>query len=647
MGYCVKRFLRVACFLGLALNASAQVATVTDTLFDRSKYEETFAFGSDVSWLTQQESWKTIYRNRAGKATELMTILQEEQGHNAVRFRVWVNPAGGWSGKQDVITLCKRAHAKGLNILLGFHYSDTWADPGSQTVPAKWTDHSLEALCQNVYDHTYDILSSLKNLGITPKWVQIGNETKRGMLWETGRTNSTQGYKNFAALINSAYKAIKDVDESMLAVIHLPDGHDNSLYRSMFDKLKQYGAQWDVIGMSCYPRWSHLDVTTAANVTSTVNKYISNIKDVKSRYGKPVMVVETGHYNNKPLDANNFLAEFMKALIKEGVLGCFYWEPEAMSGYELGAWDPDTHQASIAMDAFNGIKHVAVDKYVKVTIKTPSETEIQPNGAGIELKVLAKPGSSITKVDKVEFYLNGKKKGTQSEGTSTGYYTFTPDSLADGAYNFHVVAYDNQAHKQVSDTLGFLVGQPLLLDEDCPAWLGVSDDKGKVAATYNKYTGSGYITADKEKDVETSWRVTFPATGKYTLITRYAATDMTSVAFRLDGTSKTIGTFNATGALNKWRFVTKTINIDEPGTYLLQLCSRTTAGLPNIDYVAVLSPNPLNPATAAINEVDAIQPIHISPEPNHIYDLQGRCIDKPSCQLYIKNGKKYLKRTDK
>ena len=85
----------------------AQLAVV-DTVFNRAAAEETFAFGADISWLSQQESWKTVYRNRAGKNTELMTILQEEEGINAVRFRVWVNPSGGWSGKQDVINLCKQ-----------------------------------------------------------------------------------------------------------------------------------------------------------------------------------------------------------------------------------------------------------------------------------------------------------------------------------------------------------------------------------------------------------------------------------------------------------------------------------------------------------------------------------------------------------
>ena len=115
----------------------AQTKTVTETVFDREAYEDNFAFGADISWLSQQESWNTYYRNKDGKKTDLMNILQDDYQLNAVRFRVWVNPSGGWSGKQDVVNLCKRAHAKGFKIMISFHYSDTWADSKNQTIPSQ------------------------------------------------------------------------------------------------------------------------------------------------------------------------------------------------------------------------------------------------------------------------------------------------------------------------------------------------------------------------------------------------------------------------------------------------------------------------------------------------------------------------------
>ena len=610
----------------------AQLAVV-DTVFNRAAAEETFAFGADISWLSQQESWKTVYRNRAGKNTELMTILQEEEGINAVRFRVWVNPSGGWSGKQDVINLCKRAHEKGLKIMLDFHYSDTWADPGSQTIPAAWTDHSVEALSKNVYDHTYDILHSLKLLGIVPQWVQIGNETKRGMLWDTGRTSSTQGYANFATLINSAYKAIKEVDESILAIVHLPDGHDNSLYRSMFDNLKKHGAKWDVIGMSAYPRWSHLDITNDTQVASTISKYMSNINDIKSRYGTPVIVVETGHYNNKPYEANHFLVEFMNKLIKAKVLGCFYWEPEAMSGYELGAWDPDTHQATIAMDAFKGVKHIPVDSYLKIIMRSPSDPFISDSGDSIELKVNVKTTTNITQVSKVDFYLNDSLLNTATSGTTTGNYVYTTENkIPCGVHHFYVKATDDQGHTEKSDTISILAGPMLMLDESSDSWLGVTNGSGSVETTYRRYTGNGYIATEAAKNVTTSWCINIPAAGTYRVAIRYSNSSAKKTAkVTLDGAFKTIVSFNPTPSANQWTIVEKTLNISQPGTCQLGLSAYTASGLPNIDFVSIFPSGDAIPegVPAAIIASDATQ------QPIRYYDISGRTITAPTQGIYF------------
>ena len=439
--------------------ATAQDMTVTETVFDRSANEDNFAFGADISWLSQQESWNTYYCNKAGKKTELMKILKEDYQLNAVRFRVWVNPWGGWSGKQDVINLCKRAHAKGLKIMISFHYSDTWADSGSQTIPAQWTDHSADALAQKVYDHTYDVLKALDRLGIHPKWVAIGNETKYGMLYETGRTKNTEGVKNFVRFINSAYQAIQDVDSSMQAVIHLPNAHDEATARKMFDNLQKYGAKYDVIGLSAYPRWSHLDVTTDANIKSTINTYMTTFKNLKKRFNKPVMVVETGHYCDKPLDGNRFLAEFMKALIADGELGCFYWEPEAFdnSGYNLGAWSSKTHQATIAMDAYLGMKHTAVSKYATTIISSPQKNQVYAEGDSVTMKIYAKTTTKLTAVEQVDFYLNDKKVASQTPQAKGNYFTHATENLPTGEYTFHAIVTDTQGHTQTSNKVAFQV----------------------------------------------------------------------------------------------------------------------------------------------------------------------------------------------
>lgn len=122
----------------------------------------------------------------------------------------------------------KAAHDRGFSVMIGFHYSDSWADPGKQYKPAAWEGHSVDQLVQDVYDHTYDVLDALKKVGVTPEWVQIGNETKRGMLWPEGNTNDTpNGMNNFARMINGGYDALKAIGSTFQAIVHLPDADKN------------------------------------------------------------------------------------------------------------------------------------------------------------------------------------------------------------------------------------------------------------------------------------------------------------------------------------------------------------------------------------------------------------------------------------
>ena len=239
---------------------SGHAVTVTDTIFNRKAHETDFAFGADVGFVSQMESWGTKWLDKNGRQKDILQILKE-QGINNVRLRVWVNPSGGWCGKQDVVKMAKRVKAKGMGVMLSFHYSDSWADPGTQDCPAAWKDHTVAQLEQDVYDHTKDVITALQAAGITPRWAQIGNETKRGMFYPTCQTNKG-GTDNFARMLKAGIKACHDCDSSIITIIHLPDGHDNSLYRSMFDALKSRGVKWDMIGMSAYPRWSHLDGPT-------------------------------------------------------------------------------------------------------------------------------------------------------------------------------------------------------------------------------------------------------------------------------------------------------------------------------------------------------------------------------------------------
>lgn len=630
-------------FLLLTCSMNAQNKSVTEIAFDHDENMGNFAFGADISWLSQQESWGTYYCNRAGKKADLMDILKDDFGINAIRFRVWVNPSGGWSGKNDVINLSKRAHAKGYKIMISFHYSDTWADSGNQTIPAKWTDHSAEALAKNVYDHTKDVLTGLKDAGITPKWVSIGNETKFGMLYETGRTNTTEGVKNFVKFINAGAKAVKEIDEDIITIIHLSNGHDESTARKMFDNLEKYGANYDCLGFSCYPKWSHLDITNDANIKTAVNTYLNVFKNLKSRFKKPVMVMETGHYGTEPYDANRFFAEFIKALINDKELGCFYWEPEAFdnSGYNLGAWSSVTHQGTIAMDAFKGLKHTNVSKYASATILQPNDNDIYSASDTIKLKFFVNTSTKVTSVNNVDLYVDKKLyKSVANEGKMTN-YNFDVESLSKGAHSFHALVYDNQGHQESSDTIHLLNDDVTIFQENEEGFGGSSDGEISVAKKITRYTGSGYIPSVESSKSLLYYNVYFPEAGKYTLYVRFNSTDKRTLSVRVGGKAMTI--VGALSPNNRWSYMSKQFEVLDPGTYQVTL-SGLTKGYPNIDYVAFSrSENGESVERVDATDVQSINADLINADV--VYDLKGvphRADERLPRGLYISNGKKIM-----
>lgn len=117
---------------------------------------------------------------------ECMQLLRDYCGVNSIRLRVWVNPAEGWNNIEDVTLKARRAEALGLRTMIDFHFSDTWADPGHQEMPQAWQGMTFEELKSAVASHVTDVLTSLKNAGVTPEWVQIGNETTPGMMLPAG-----------------------------------------------------------------------------------------------------------------------------------------------------------------------------------------------------------------------------------------------------------------------------------------------------------------------------------------------------------------------------------------------------------------------------------------------------------------------------
>ena len=301
--------------------------------------------GADVSWITQMEASGYKFYNASGAQQECMQLLQG-LGMNAIRLRVWVNPADGWCGTKDLVAKAIRAKALGLRIMIDFHYSDTWTDPAHQTKPAAWTGFDFPTLSNTVYSYTQTVLDSLETHGVVPSWVQIGNETDNGMLWPDAQASTNMA--NFATLVSSGYRAVKALHDSVKVIVHISNGWNNSLFRWMFDGLQTNNAQYDIIGMSLYP--------SVTNWVSYNDSCFTNMKDMVSRYNKAVMVCEVGMPADQPTTCQAFLTDLIhkvRAVPGGKGLGVFYWEPESYNwqGYGLGAFD-NSGKPTAALNAF-------------------------------------------------------------------------------------------------------------------------------------------------------------------------------------------------------------------------------------------------------------------------------------------------------
>ena len=310
-----------------------------------------FAKGADVSWLPQMEATGYKFYNDSGTQQDCLQILKDH-GINSIRLRTWVNPStdptNGHCGKDETVALAKRASQMGFRIMIDFHYSDSWCDPGQQNKPAAWKNDSFTQLQTDVYNYTYDVMNTLKTNGVTPEWVQVGNEINPGMLLPDGSSNN---FSQLTQLINKGYSAVKAVSSSSKVIIHIAEGQDNSMFRWFFDGLNANGANYDIIGMSYYPYW------IGSDYTATIDAMAANLNDMVARYGKPVMVCETGGLDTDPTNTYNMLVAVMnkvQAVSNSNGLGVFYWEPEgakSFSGYSLSAWGSNGRPTT-ALDAF-------------------------------------------------------------------------------------------------------------------------------------------------------------------------------------------------------------------------------------------------------------------------------------------------------
>lgn len=327
------------------------MATALLALGSLAASAETFRLGADISGTTADEGRGRFTQNAAGVRTET-TQLMHDLGLNSVRLRVWVDPTDGYCSPADVVELAKRAQALDMPVMIDFHYSDWWADPGKQNPPAAWKDYDYEQMKLALAGHTRATLELLKEAGINVPWVQVGNETTNGFLWPMAHT--PENFDQYAGLTQAGYDAVKDVYPDAQVIVHLDNGFDQDLYDRTFDALKERGVKWDMIGMSVYPYYAELS-GQCKDATETIEKSIANINHLKEKYGTDVMIVETGVDARQPLEGKAILAELIEAAYTgtDGACkGVYYWAPEINSDedYHLGAFAADRPTA--IMDAF-------------------------------------------------------------------------------------------------------------------------------------------------------------------------------------------------------------------------------------------------------------------------------------------------------
>ena len=237
--------------------------------------------GADISSLRKSEDKGGVYACEDGTPGNALQILRDH-GLNFARIRVWVNSPDGYHGKSQLLEMAKRLKDHEMNLLVDFHYADSWADPGKQPKPAAWKDLDFERLKQAVYEHTYDVCTGLKQQGTPPAMVQIGNEITNGMLWPDGRNNSN--FDNLAALLQEGVRAVRECSPETQVMLQLDNGCKNEMYHWWFDNILARDVSFDLIGVSYYPYWH-----------GTLADLRFNLNDIAVRYQKDIIVVETAY----------------------------------------------------------------------------------------------------------------------------------------------------------------------------------------------------------------------------------------------------------------------------------------------------------------------------------------------------------------
>ena len=320
----------------------AMLAAVMTTTAAAQKF-----VGGDISMLTKYEDAGVVYKDKAGNTVQPLAFFHQE-GLNTMRVRLFVDPSkdsdkGVCQDLAYVKALGKRIKDAGMQLMLDFHYSDTWADPAKQWTPDAWKNLSDDQLADKVFEYTADCLQQLKAAGATPDFIQTGNEISYGMLWGTEGTTANRCYTNsnaanwnrFFNLLKHAAQACRQECPQSKIVLHSERVPKPNVLTDFFDRMKDNAIDYDIIGLSYYPAY-HGDLSTLETALTTIeNKH----------YGKDIMIVETGYSYAWALDNTTFNYTSTYPYTEEGqrqftadlvamlnqhssVTGLFWWWPE-------------------------------------------------------------------------------------------------------------------------------------------------------------------------------------------------------------------------------------------------------------------------------------------------------------------------------
>ncbi len=310
-----------------------------------------FYFGVDLSYTNEMEDCGAVYRENGAPVDPF--ALFADHGATLVRARLWNNPDWTtYSTLDDVKRTFTRARDAGMSTLLDIHYSDTWADAGTQTIPAAWASLDDAQLADAVYQYTYDTLMALHDDDLTPAFVQVGNETNSGIL----KRESDQDWTRDATLFNAGIRAIRAFAAATATdpqiILHVAQPENTNWW---FTQGEAAGiTDFDVIGISFYPQWSTFSIADMG----------AQVTYLRQRFGKQVMVLETAYawtrdavdetadnildqglrgYPFSPDGQRRFMTDLTQSLISNGALGVVYWEPAWVSTACSTRWGQGSH----------------------------------------------------------------------------------------------------------------------------------------------------------------------------------------------------------------------------------------------------------------------------------------------------------------